>query len=317
MGGQSDKEAPKLSDELAALVALLQRITEQRRNGEMSADDAAEKLIDVKKMLDKVEPELKPKVRDFLRSKWATADQLLFEIAQDELEAKEKAEKDRIALDALNQASISQQLSELVPLYSHEYADFNGKNYVAALLNAGKMAGGYHKPAKNPNLGGINDSVHADACSQLQGVSSTKSIANGLINRVRDESILVVRRAQAAGYDVHNAGVQAAMANLGRAIALTLASDSGGREYNKFDAPRGMAYNESVKAPGFDSDISAYTDGASEDPKVVLASNEQSLINLRYQLSRTVDESMKKRIENDIRRLEQENERIKKKLKEQ
>ncbi len=108
----------------------------------------------------------------------------------------------------------------------------------------------------------------------------------GLIMRIRDESLRAVRLAQAAGYNVYNSTVQTAMANLARAVALTLES------------------------------IGVYTLAPSGDPKVMLESNEKALNNLRLELSRTIADSMKARITRDIRRLERETEKLKKQLSE-
>jgi hypothetical protein len=158
----------------------------------------------------------------------------------DELERKrQEADRSRRA-EGEARRELARNTSDLVGLYTTEY----GESAVKNLLEVGRRNGGYRNPRQGLDLAEIQANVHALAYSRASGVSHQDSTSNGLVNRIREQSGAVVRDAYNLGYDVENAKVREALAALAYHVALSLPSDSGGREEKKEHRARGMAYME-------------------------------------------------------------------------
>lgn len=311
MGNDSGKLAQKLSEQVDELRTRIELIIEQCRDQALSADEAYAALKGVKDEIGKLD--LDRKIRDDILRKLLQADDKIYDLDELQQGEREQAAREKLTQDAESQLLLGKQTGNLMLIYSQEYGDGYGKNYVQQLLDAGRQAGGYRYPREGQKLKPISDDVHELACRKASGVSSSKSTSNGLINRIREQSAIVVDYAYKAGYIVENDGVQEAMGNLARAVAFTLDSDSGARDIAKEHNPRGMSYNLDTRVPGVQNS-SQYTGAPSEDPLVLLDSHERSLVNLKLQLSFATESQRQERLRREIERLEKEVEDLKRKL---
>ncbi len=311
MGNNAGRLSQKLSEQVDEITTRIELIIGQRQNHTLSAGETADALKNV--AADINELDLDRTMRDDILRKLKRAEGQIENLEKAEKETQLKLAQENLARDAENQIRLGKQKGNLVLIYSQEYGDGYSQNYVQQLFDAGRQAGGYRYPREGQKLQPISDDVHELACRKASGVSSSKSTSNGLINRIREQSAIVVSYAYKAGYIVEDDGVQQAMGNLARAIAFTLDSDSGDRDYTKANNPRGMSYNLDTRVPGVQNS-SQYTGAPSEDPLVVLNSHEQSLINLRMQLNYATESQRQERLRAEILRLEKEVENLRKKL---
>jgi hypothetical protein len=194
----------------------------------------------------------------------------------------------------------------LKPLYAQDYGRLNP---VATLLEVGQKKGGYRSPDEYADPSTIGLDVHRIACKD-SGFSSYTSTSNGLVNRIREQSLIVTQNAYENGYDITDDDVQAGLAVLAREIAFTLDSDSGDRDYKKEHNPRGMSYNLDTRVPGLDPSVSKGGFSREVSAEEKLESHKQALVALQFRISRANGEDRaklvreKERIEKEIQELQ-------------
>lgn len=272
MGAQMGKAEMDLLEEITNARAQLAFGTITLSQAQVVLDNALEKIR-------KREVSFSGDANDDVQSKLQILKEKIIELDNIEREKIRKEMQAQQADDAKRQLAKGQEKGTLVPIYSREYGD----GAVAALLEEGGRNGGYRYPREGQKLAPIAAEVHRLACKDF-GVSSHNSISNGLVNRVREQSMIVVEYAYKAGYPVENDDVQYAMAELAKQIAFTRPSDSGDREYTKDNMPRGMSYNMDTRVPG--PDPALLKGGFSEDPAVQLESHRLAVIKLEVALSK-------------------------------
>jgi hypothetical protein len=298
MGSQSTKAAEDLVNKLA---------TARRRldTDAITFQEAQQVLHEVEAQVNSGQIKFKDRDLQAIQTKLGELrSKIDIVVSIEEDERREEEESRRQAQDLENQLEKGRETGNLVALFSYE---FGSQNPVAGLLAAGRNFGGYRIPKQGLQLQPIADDVHFLAC-EGGGFSNYKSTANGLVNRIREQSAIVVKNAYKAGYPVEHDEVQKAMAVLAKEIAYTLSSDSGGREEKPEDLARGMAYNVSAKVPGVDPSLLA--GGYSNDPAVKLKSHRQALVALGMELQHASGERetalkrQKEWIEREIKDLE-------------
>jgi hypothetical protein len=275
------------------------------QNSEVSAAEARQLMQEVSSDVGTETEKLSPEARKDVLQKLAELDEEIGWLAKYEKKKEEKNTLDRLEGDIEQQLAKSRAAAELVPLYSREFGSLGP---VAALLNAGKSAGGYRNPKPGLKLEPIKDAVHAEGCRNIGFNASSTS--NGLVNRIRERSRVVTESAYKAGYNVEDAGVQAAMGALAREIAFTLSSDSGGRSEKTEHQARGMSYMTMRET----ADNTEYLNQESKtDPRALLADLERSLISVQGTLSTATGE-LENRLKKERDRINAEIADLKKKL---
>lgn len=282
MGSGSAKEEQELAEDVAEI--------RRKFNGDfISAQEARDQLSKISTRLESGAVKLSEEGLKVVRGKIDDLDRLIAaEIESERRETELKDAQRKLDEDADAQLAESRLTGNLVPLYSTE---FGTTSPVAALLKAGRNNGGYRNPKLGLDLEPIKTQVVDKAC-EGGGFSSSKSTANGLVNRIRDMAYQVVNRAYAAGYDVENANVQTAMGTLAREVAFTLSSDSGGRSETKENRARGMGYTDMKDL----SDSSALQGEYIENPKELLKKAELGLQAVVARLDTATDPQLLERL---------------------
>jgi hypothetical protein len=208
---------------------------------------------------------------------------------QTKQQATQKAEEQRRAETDLKQLMESATLVGLSPVYD---VSMYGEA-VIELLRAGLAAG--KRIPDDRDLTRVAQSVHNVAGKG--GFSSADSTSNGLVNRIRAESLSVVERAHGLGYNIDDAAVQAAMAALARSVAMAQDSDSGGRNEKKEHLSRGMTYFTGSKDRA-QVDLN-WEDEPDPQQKLKKLRNAESII--KYQLSNLRDQGQREVLEKQLK----------------
>lgn len=292
MGANTGKMQPELIDKLTNAKQALE-------NGEISLTEARDVLDDVTKRVEEGPVKIKGDALQEIRGKLRTLSNLIIDLEELEDQRREQQLREQLSNDAKEQLAKGRKIANLVEIYSQDYGRLNP---VKALLEAGRNNGGFRNPKEGLKLGPIAEEVHYYACKG-GGFSSHTSTSNGLVNRIREQSAIVVDNAYNAGYPVEEEAVIKAMAILAREIAFTLDSDSGDRNYKKEDMPRGMSYNLDTKVPGIDPEL--LKGGFSQDPSVILASHRDAVIKLQFQLDKANGQQAE-RLRTELARIREE-----------